>query len=351
MNDEEESPSLESGETESDLDSSGIETSILDGLPTDGEWLIARNYLSKIGEPSTLFTGCCRSLFQCSNTDGKLTRAAASQLQRLLRSPSMLSQVFFAAKTYYASDIQSRGSIEPADFTFFMQPEEIAIIITIGYNSRRISNQLDKQDWSLLSDNYQRYVDLAMPLGFSIPAIGPTRAMMTAAGKFLGWSILNVVEPERFKKYRIANKVNNRTYNLAQEKANFGTTHLHLSSLIWQRFGMGIQISEEYFAGMSDSPPSTAATKFKVARLWLESLLEKGQAPTQNLGDDFELEDSRSEKFINTFNSLKADGSLHKWLQRNKDDISTEKTPELVADYEGMNKILKKRGRRGSQEE
>lgn len=320
-----------------------------DHYETLSEWQIARLYLKQLGEPSNLFTGCCRSLIHSSGSEnGRLTRLASAKLQRLLSSPTMLSQIYFAAKTYYKNDISIRGTIEPADLTFFISPIEFASLITIGYNTRRIAKSLNHDDWNLILDPFQRYMDLAVPLGNAIPTVGPSLSLMAASGKFLGWGILNLRDPISFKKYRVENKVKKRSYDLAAELEIFGTTHLHISSLIWQTFGFGVKNSEDYLTGLSKLSTRTlseAAIKFRVARSWLESLIELGAPPSQSLGDDFEIESNDSSNFIDTYKSIKEKGSEFKWLSRNRDDIGVEKTPDLLINYEEIGKLLKRRGR------
>lgn len=318
-------------------------------VPNDQIWQIARSYLSTIGEPSALFSGCCRSLAQgASGGSGTIGKLASARLARLLRSPSMLAQIFYAAKTYWPQEIESRKTIEPADFVFFIPPADLALIIAIGYTTHRIAKQLDAQDWELLWDPFQRCVDLAVPLGSSIPAIGSTKALMTAAGKFMGWGLFNLKNADSYKKYRVSNKVQKRPFSLKEETEIFGTTHLHISSLIFQNFGFGVATCEQYLGGLTEPVThelSSAETSFRVTRLWLDSLVETAAPPAQSLGDDYDLNDKSLEKLVSTVQILKQKGSELKWLRRNREDVDTEKTPELLADYEGMKAVLKRRGR------
>lgn len=316
-----------------------------------GEWQVARDYCKAVGSFSELFLGCSRTLIHCyEQENGKLSKIASSQLQRLFGSPSMLSQLFFAAKTYYPNEITSRQSIEPADLIFFVNLYQLSLMITIGYSTRRLSKTIPADSWKPIIEPLQIYCDLAVPLGDTIPVIGPSRALMTAAGKFLGWSLFCLIKPEEFKKYRIDNKMHSRGFDLDTEVKTFGTTHLHIAALFWQRFGFGVRTCEEYIEGLL-SPDmqklSPAAMKFRVAQIWLESLIEKKSPPLQDLGEDYDIEEKKIDELVSKLIQLQDNGSSFSWLSKQRGDISPELTPDLTADYAALLKATElKRPRR-----
>ena len=322
--------------------SSADEELVVEKFNRSGEWQAARDYFAQAGSLSELFIGCSRTLIHCyEQENGKISKIAATRLQRLFGSPSMLSQLFFAIKTYYPKEIESRQSIEPADILFFINIYELALLITIGYSTKRLSKISDPEHWKFIVDPMQTYCDLSVTLGSTIPVIGTPRALMTAAGKFLGWSLFAQMQPGQFKKYRIDNRVKSQGFDLAKVTTLFGTTHLHIAALFWQKFGFGVRVCEEYVEGLLSQEINTlspGAMKFRVAQIWLESLIEKKSPPTLNLGEDYDIDEKKIDELVNVLVQLQDNGSSYSWLSKTRDDIGPELTPDLTADYEALKK-------------
>jgi hypothetical protein len=337
--------------SEEDLETSVPEEQIpdLDELNDQEEWGVARTYLKTLGPFSELFTGVSRTLVHCyEQENGKLSKVASGKLQRLFGSPSMLSQLFFATKTYYPKEIEARQSIEGPDLIFFVNLYELSLFFCIGYTTRRLAKSLPAEEWKLLLDKMQIYCDLAYPLGNTIPIIGPSRAMMAAAGRFIGFGIFNLNKPKKFKRYRVDIKTKSEPYDLKQELEIFGTTHLHIAALVWQKFGFGVRTCEEYVEGLlanNDDKISVGAQKFRVADAWLSALVEKKELPSEDLGKDYEIQESLTDSLVSLLSDLITKGSPYSWLSKSRDDIGPEKTPDLTADYEALRKAaeIKKR--------
>lgn len=72
------------------------------------------------------------------------------------------------------------------------------------------------------------------------------------------------------------------------------------------------------------------ALRFRVAQLWLDSLIMSGDVPNESLGDDFILSEDKTEPFVQRVQALIANGSEFSWLSRRKTEIGPEHTPSLL---------------------
>jgi len=191
----------------------------------------------------------------------------------------------------------------------------------------------------------QLYCDVAVPLGQLIPSIGSQRALMVGAGRYLGWGTIAINDPAGFKKYRINLKVNGKLHDMKQELANWGTTHCHIATHLFQSFGIGKDSSADYMSGLlkrEGEELTDNEAKFRVAETWLNSINEKGGSPQGDLGDDFEVAGNQAESFERRVLSIIESGSPHNWLAKTRAELTQDKSIYLEVDYDMLVRVSTK---------
>ena len=307
----------------------------------------ARKFIRGLGDVASSFTGAVRSLYAGGKSmpNSKFSFMTQQNLKPLLRSPSVLSHLYYAALAYHKNELLAMEKFTPVQLAEVFNPIELAALLTVVYFHRRLMARCDKKEWANLSIQMQAYLDLAVPLGQTIPAIGPTRAILTAGARYVAWGSIATQDIKGFKKYKVAMKVKNRLCDLIEEQDLWGTSHAHIGAVMFQLFGFGINISSGYLNGQLAKDPTKLDgenKRFRVAQLWLDALIQERNVPHESIGDDYVLSDDQVEPFVELVQRLVDEGSEHAWLSKRRDDIGPKKTPALQFDYERFSRVLKK---------
>lgn len=254
-------------------------------------------------------------------------------LDRLLRSPSVVAHLYFAARTYRPNELEELKQYTPRQVAELFNPGEIAVLLMTMYMHRHIGRWLDDEDREPLNMKLQLYMDLGLPLGETIPTLGAMRSLLVGAGRYLGWAALALHDPKGLKKYRVDMKVKGKPFDIKDEMLLWNTSHVHIAATIFQFFGFGVATAQGYQSAMlapPQQPLSDEALKFRVAEQWLDALILTGDVPTESLGDDFLLSEENTESFVQRVQNLLNSGSEFSWLSRKRTEIGPDKTPALL---------------------
>jgi hypothetical protein len=298
-------------------------------------WESANKLVRSAGDISRAFSLCIRSLFQDGRTvaNSRFTFMTGYHLDRLLRSPSVVSHLYFAARTYRPKQLSELKECTPRNLAELFNHGELAALLMTMYMHRHIGRWLDDEDREPLSMKLQLYMDLGLPLGETIPSLGSMRALLIGAGRYLGWGVLALRDPKGLKKYRLDAKVKGKPYDIGAEMLQWGTSHVHIGATIFQLFGFGVVTAQGYQSAMlapAEQPLSDEALRFRVAAQWLDALILTGDVPQGSLGDDFILSDENTDSFVQRVQALLDSGSEFSWLSKRHGDIGPEKTSELL---------------------
>ena len=316
-------------------------------------WERAKKFVKNLGDLSTSFTGCVRSLIGGGKAmpSSKFSFMSQQHLERLLKSPTVVTHLQYAALTYHKEEVEALKNYSPKQMVEVFTGPELASIITIMYLHRRLTFRCEKKDWHDLSSAMQVYLDLAVPLGQTISSIGPMRAMLAGAARYLGWGMIAAVDPKGFKKYKIGLKIKGLTHNLQEELDLWGTTHVHIAATAYQLFGIGVENANGFMQGALAKDPATLEgeeLRYRVAQLWLDALIQDGSVPGESLGEDFIIADEKMDSFVSFVQALLENGSPHSWLDRRRDEITPETFPELQFDFTKVKKGKAKSNKSGA---
>jgi hypothetical protein len=301
------------------------------------EFELAREFAASFGNYSAAFTTTIRTLLNDEQEarpgeQPAMSDASRFLVSRLVKCPSILAPLYFSALTFHENKLKEMQCARAENLITLYTPRQLAAILGVIYIFRRIEGKCDPDQWQAISDSLQLAVDIGMHLGYAIPDLDPARGLLTAACKGLAWGTFAIQEPGMLKKYRISLRVHKLPFDLEKELELWGTTHLHIGSIILCSLGFGKEFANAYFAGGSDlSDPrlDQEAVLFRVTMQWMNSLATTGEPPETTLGDHFKLSEDTSDQFVDLIQRMLIRGSKHRWLAKRKEDIDPVKTPDL----------------------
>jgi hypothetical protein len=92
-----------------------------------------------------------------------------------------------------------------------------------------------------------------------------------------------------------------------------------------QLFGFGAEMAKEFYFGVSETGDAREKREeviaFTVSNHWVSALMERGEAPQESLGDEFEVDDLNLDIFFPRIKAVLEKGSKYKWLEASAEDL------------------------------
>lgn len=301
---------------------------------TDESWEIARQYFGVLGEIPSSFRVATRTLIvDAEKNDGVATHTTSALVQRLLKGPSLKAAVYFAALTYKPEKVKGVGYISEKELMSFFRTDELAALMSLTYLYKRGKRVCDPEEWKFHSEAIQLSVDYGGVLGVAIPAIGLLLGLLAHGMRDLAVSCFLRHDKSSYKQYRRALKSKGLRFDEVAQMQTWGCTDLQVGAVFLQSLGFGIEFSNSYVLGLtpqSEAPNGdTIGRAFSAASLWISSLAKSGNEPSGRIDTKFyPLVEPRAQ-LLEYAATLRSRGSLYSWLDKNKEDLSPEKTPQL----------------------
>lgn len=329
-----------SDENEADCGSESGNAAVTEHDP----WDVAPRYVSYLGSISQMVAGCARALMTdpAAQRPGTTVVLSTSEFptERLFQSPSVIAHFYYALATYHPVKLAERRGFEPKELVTMVAPVESALLIMITYFYRRILARSDPKEAIAFSRQMQCYIDLAHLFGRSVPGIGVPMALMTAAGRYLGWGAFMARDIKIYKKYRVGIKLKKVPFDFKLETELWAATHVHIACSMLQAFGFGVNTIEAYANGILSPDPqklSGEARKFASTQQWLDTLIRTGKAPAEPISSDLcPLASGLAELQALVQTQEDETSATGGWLFSRRTDLSPEKTPGLTFDYSNI---------------
>lgn len=299
-------------------------------------WHNARQYLSSLGEIPSSFTSITRSLvLDGSKESGELSPGTRFLITRLLKGRSIMAPFYFMSCSLFPDEFENRVYISEREMIDLFKPFDLASFIAILYLFKKLSIVCPSAEWTHVSSTLQSQIDVGLRLGHVIPAMGIGPALLTSSMCQLGLGAFLLHDQKGFVDYR--RKLKGVTYKLDHkwEMSRWGCTSAHVGSLFIQHFGLGVTAAHAFVRGLIDPETDLAnetdpeVYRYKVIKLWLNSLLDSGRIPNIAHRGRFYPEGGDVEDLLKYVSSVRGAGDEAGWLSKTKDDVSPEITPLL----------------------
>lgn len=308
-------------------------------------WIAARRYVDLMGKVPTSFQTTIRTLLVDQRaTPPVISPASHFLVTRFLRGHTMKALFYYATLTYHGDEIANTPYLSSGQLVRLFTPGELAAMIAVIYAFRRIRQKASPQPWREICDHMTPEVDVGMHMGMAIPAIGGMVGVLTGAMPNLALGLFLLHDQGIFARYLEEVSPHERDAAEELEKELWGCTARHVACAMMQNFGLSVPVAHGLFLGLSPSPPRDDKEEpwgyaFAIAREWITSLREHGSPPERvHKGRYYPLQ-TAMHRLLYRVNRMRERGCEYRWLERTKDDISVEKTPQLFQEalFEAQN--------------
>jgi len=307
-------------------------------LNTPESWEKAGKLLAGLGAIPASFQSTIRMLrSEHAATGGdsaKLSPGCAFNVRRLVKSPSLMGALYYAAKTYYPAKLEGREYVSDRDLVKVFSPIELASIFGVLYAYRKVRRSCETSEWEFITKMLHDQIDVAGYIGCAMPSIGLSSGILLGAARPIALALISKKDEKGFREYRRVIKNKPVLFDAMEEQSRWGYTSIQLGSLVLQRTGLGIDFSTSMSLGVTTAdiydPGLTKDTRpMKTADVWLTSLLMTGKVPDiRHRGEFYPLEDRLAE-LLSRVDNIRTCGSPFQWLEMGKEDVSPELTPQL----------------------
>lgn len=303
-------------------------------------WDNARIYVAQVGLVPATFTSAIRMLksnHQKNLQDNTAIFSTESKFLtcRLLKSRTLLSPFFFATMTLYEEKLKKANGLSTEQLMRYHLPNDVANIIALTFYFRRIRGRCIPEAWAWLEKLVHEFGDTGILLGRAVPKVGVADGLVVGAMRHLALGLFMAKDNKQFQTYKRHLKTKEVNFDLHEELKIFSCTHVHIASLLLQLVGFGVPYADAFCRGVVATPmenlPEDAA-RFRLASLYIDSLHDGKVPPAVADEETYSLGESELDRLIDETSRIQKSGSKFSWLAKNKDDISSSLTPQLMLD-------------------
>ena len=301
-------------------------------------WQTARQYAALLGEIPGSFTSITRSLVaDGSKGEGILSSGTQFLLQRLLKGKSILAPFYYMTEAIFPEEFQDRVYMSTNEMVGLYRPFDMAAFITMVFLFKKMATACPANEWEFISPTIQRPLAVGAELGKRIPAIGVGAGMLTACMCQLSYGVFLLHDARGFVEYRRKLKSKTHHPDFKWELSRWGCTSAHVAAVFLQIFGLGVDVAEAFIRGTLESSENFSTEtdnevyRYKIARLWLISLLDEGKIPNIAHRGRFYPEGGDVDHLLTNAGSARTaePDPESAWLNKGRDNISPELTPFL----------------------
>jgi len=303
---------------------------------TTESWDFARRFASLFGGVPSSFSSTIRGALIDWERTKALSHGNRFQMLRLLNTGSVKAPLYFAAQTFVEDKIQDKDYIASEDFLSIFSIPDLCALIGMIYLYRRAKRIMVEDEWPFVGGPTALATELAGHIGFAIPPIGCSVGIVGIGLWNLAYAAYAAHDKKGFIEHRRALKTKKCTRDEDMEMERWGCCAYQIATVLAQTLGLGIQFSEAMTKGLSPGTRTSMtfekeAYRFTIAQIWIEALQTTGKIP--NIAHKAEFYPSKGAVTLleEKIASLTSAGSPYAWLDRGKDDISPDLTPQLFS--------------------
>ncbi len=296
---------------------------------------VARAYASLIGEIPSSFSTTLRTLIADEEKNGgKLSSNGRFLALRLLKSRGVLAPTYYAALTFRSAQLSALGGASLENLLRVFSPMDLAGMIGLLYFYRRVKNFTSQLVWDDVRPGILSAVEAGGHIGSAMSRIGMAMGTCVGGLGLLSLCLFQKQDEKAFKEYRRYLRSAKLPFDLSLEMSTWGCTRFNVSAVLMQLLGFGVPVASAYSQGLTCTNPlgqglTPEAYRFKITSLWLDSLLCSGEIPNIAHKGEYYPTKAASLILLQDVGTIKQQGSRYSFLDKTKDDVSPEKTPQL----------------------
>jgi hypothetical protein len=297
-------------------------------------WRIAQELVDVIGRPHTLFVGAIKMLLQPENSQQSAAQfARRAPLDLVFLTPSIKSVIYFAAAALHPEELPPPEELSGTSLLNVFSSEELAGVLAIAFLTSAFSKKIDKKLWGQILGEVQMQAEIGARVGAAIPAIGVGCGMLCGAMRYLAMTLFSTKDMRSFKAFLRQLETNDMLFDLKYEENKWGCNHLQIASLLLQQLGVGLGAANGICLAPGQNPDPASPqiveiTRWRNARIWIESLLQDERAPEgiDARGKFFPSEQALT-RLQERIDSINLGGGTFGWTQKRREDM----TPEVLS--------------------
>jgi hypothetical protein len=290
-----------------------------------------------IGKINSTLALCIRSMRTNNAPDaprGGLDEVSLFEVNRYMNASSVRIPVFFAAMTRLES-LRNTSVCTTDNLIQAFNAYEIANIMALIYVFKRLRSRVeDSEDWGRISKAVSEHIEIGASLGRAIPTVGFADGILVGGIRHMALGTLVTKDPKGYKDYRRDLKIANRAFDLNEEKARWGTTHLDIAARLLILLGFNSTYAINFMRGTSDTDDSRLnddQLRFRLIAFWIESL-SLGVAPPRIRGEEKHgTSDEKLDALFNECALIRSQRGDNCWISKGKKDVSPESYPQLFS--------------------
>lgn len=281
------------------------------------QWQSAQAYVNLLGEIPSSFTIAARALKTDSeNGHKKMGEQTWFQISRLLKSSTIDAVLNGFIKTYKPFIPQISSAEELAKS---IPPLDLAGIIATLFYHKRIKKLVDNEEWSYILPFLSRDVDIAVAVGLTIPNLGVAKSLMVIGGRYLALGPFQMHDKKGFTEYRRYLKGRSFVFDPSWEVSRWGCHTGHISSTMYQNFGLGIPAVDGLATGsaysLDQAPKEKVEYPIWLISVWIKSLVDTGKQPDMPHKPAYFPDQEMVDLLENFVNPMRSSTSgISKWL-------------------------------------
>lgn len=283
-------------------------------------WDNARSYAAELGELPSPLTSAIRRI-RPGQSEAQLSSTTVSFLQRVIRCPSVKRSLYYTARTFHSSRVESSSFLTGKLILDLFPPADLASLLSLLVLYRMKVKNLSGDALEEISAEVHTAAEIGGHVGQAIPEIGFGRGIIVGSFRALALSSLRHAEPEQWISYKRHLRKNNIFYDLSEETSLFGCTHIQLAAIFVQSLGLGIPSALHFSEAFDEAVArvgalSAEADAVKTCALWIDCLQLTGTIPDQVHKVEFYPVQSSLVRLLASVNEQRLNGTRYRFLDR-----------------------------------
>ncbi len=301
---------------------------------------ISRRYANLIGTMPATFSSSIKELMgDDSKALSNLSEKSEFQVGRVLRGPTALALMYWASKTFCPHKMPPGWIYSSLQIARFYPPSTLATILAYTYLFKRVKRIVKPEEWQFISEPLQKNIEICALLGWNIPEVGSTHALLGGGILHLAFACYSAHDPKGYAEYRRYLKIKKLVQSSEFEIKTWGCTSIQIASQILLQAGFGVTLAHQFVEGYREPLPNSnterAKNPFAMVRSWLQELATKNPSDNENTphnGKSSQITNGTTPDLVEKLLLIQKNGSLHHWLEKGAEDISPDKSPDLLLD-------------------